>query len=422
LGQNKPKPVLHGNPKTALDTKVALPDLTDDQQTQYEQLVQMAKAAKAPAAKVIRDQYIQTRADDYVVKGMDKESAVRMITQMLEGQVLLPDFVLTSEDDIEVTVAELLQNKAQWHGRNFHDPVEPDYHDDDRIARAYLNGPGRPLIRSFAHGGCTYFLSHATETIQLSPGERHAYMQQMATVLKDRGEFYARANELVSIDVDNKFVNHNALTVLSVFDRSFRFEAYAKKDKKWVPADPPKDLAQLFHAAFVPAFLPIKSIITAPIMCPLTQRLITVSGYDAETGLFAVMPDDAWPVIEQPTTADLEEALAVLWRCVSLFPFVDPIDDTIMLTAMLTAVLRPLLPTAPGFAFDAAVQSSGKSLLTSVLSALSGVAPLTSPWPHGQGAEAEVKKTIFAKLLEGRPVITFDNVVGEVDSPSLAAV
>jgi hypothetical protein len=421
LKQTKPKPELHGNPKMALDTKVALPNLTAEQQKQYEQLVQAAKAAKAPEAKVIRDQYIQTRADEYVAKGMDKDSAVRMITQLLEGQVLSADFVLTSEDGIEVTVAELLRNKAQWNGKNFHDPIEPDYHGDDRIARAYLTGPGRPLIRSFAHGGCTYFLSHTTETIQLNPGERHPYQQKMATVLRERGEFYVRANGLVSVDADNKFVNHNALTVLSVFDRSFRFETFAKKDKKWLPVDPPKDLAQLFHAAFVSEFSPIKSIITAPIMCPLTQRLITSSGYDAETCLFAAMPDDICPVTEQPSLADLADGLALLWRSVSLFPFVDPIDETIMLTAMLTAVMRPLLPTAPGIAFDAPVQGSGKSLLTMVLCALSGVKPAMTPWPGARG-EPEIDKTIFTKLLEGCPVVAFDNVTGEVDSPSLASV
>lgn len=422
LMQKKPKPELHGNPKLALDTQVALPDLTPAQVSQYAQLVQAAKAAKGPEAKVVRDKYIEDRADGYVAKGMDRAAAVKVVTQALEGQVLSADFVLTSQDGVEVTVAELLSDKALWHGKNFHDPVEPDCHDDDRIARAYLNGPGRPTIRSFAHGGCTYFLSPMTETIQLTAGERHSYMQQMAAVLKDRGEFYARSGGLVSIDIDNKFFNQNALTVLSVFDRSFRFESFAKKEKKWLPADPPKDLAQLFHAAYAPAFLPIKAIITAPIMCPLTQRLITASGYDAETGLFAAMSDDVCPVIERPTMADIENALVVLWRCVSLFPFVEPIDETVMLTAMLTAVMRALLPTAPGFAIDAAVQASGKSLLTSVLSALSGRAPLMSPWPSGNGSEAEVKKAIFAMLLEGREVITFDNVVGEVDSPSLAAV
>ena len=92
-----------------------------------------------------------------------------------------------------------------------------------------------------------------------------------------------------------------------------------------------------------------------------------------------------------------------------------------MLTAMLTAIERPLLPTAPGFAFDAPVQASGKSLLTKVLAELSGTTPVMSPHP-GSSGEQELRKSIFAMLLEGRRVIVFDNVIGEVDSASLAAV
>jgi hypothetical protein len=44
-----------------------------------------------------------------------------------------------------------------------------------------------------------------------------------------------------------------------------------------------------------------------------------------------------------------------------------------------------------------------------------------SPHP-GSSGEQELRKSIFAMLLEGRQVIVFDNVIGEVDSPSLAAV
>jgi len=421
LVQKKPKPELHGNPRLALDTRVALPDLTPEDESRYEQLVRVAKEAKAPEAAAIRERYINMRADQYVTNGMNKAAAIRMVTQALEGQVLAADYVLRSADGIEVTVAEVLKNKARWHGKNFCDPIEPDYHDDDRIARAYLNGPGRPIILSFAHGGCKYYLSHATETIRLIAGQRHAYMNRMAAVLGERGEFYQRDGSLVSVNDDNRFTLQSEHHVLTVFDRSFRFEAYSLKAKDWLPADPSLELAKQFRGAFTSQFLPIKAIITAPIMDPKTQRLITVSGYDVETGIFASLPDDLYPVIEHPTMSDIEDALSLLWSSVSEFPYCDATDETVMLSAMLTAVLRPLLPTSPGFAFDAAVQSSGKSLLTMVLSALCGMKPTMSPWPGSRG-EAEVNKTIFTVLLEGRPVVVFDNVLGEVDSPSLAAV
>lgn len=421
LMQKKPKPELHGDPLLVLDTRAALPDLAPDEESRYELLVKAAKDARAADAKVVREQYIEARADEYVAKGMETAAAVMMITQSLEGQVLGADFVLRSEDGIEVTVGEILGDRARWQGKNFCDPIEPDYHDDDRIARAYLNGPGRPIISSFAHGGCTYYLSHATETIRMTGGERHSYMDRMATALGERSEFYQHAGRLVSVSDDNRFLEQSEHHVLTVFDRSFRFEKYSAKTKDWYPTDPSLELAKHFRGAFGSGFLPIKAIVTAPIIDPRNQRLITISGYDMDTGIYASLPDDLCPVIEKPTMADIENALSLLWRSVSEFPYVEAIDETVMLTAMLTAVLRPLLPTAPGFAFDAPVQSSGKSLLTMVLSALGGMKPTMSPWPGSRG-EAEVNKTIFSMLMEGRPVIVFDNVLGEVDSPSLAAV
>ena len=421
LTQKKPKPELHGDPMLTLDARVALPDLTPEEESRYEQLVKVAKDAKAPEAKIVRERYIEMRADEYVAKGMGKVAAVKLVMQALEGQVLAADFVLRLEGGTEVTVGDILSNKAQWHGKNFCDPIEPDYHDDDRIARAYLNGPGRPVLRSFAHGGCTYYLSHAIETIQITGGERHAYMDRMAIVLGERGEFYQRGGRLVAVSDENRFNEQSEHHVLTVFDRSFRFEKYSAKSKSWYATDPSLELAKQFRGAFTSRFLPIKAVVTAPIIDPRTQRLITASGYDTETGIYAALPDDVCPVIERPSMTDIENALSLLWRSVSEFPYVEAIDETVMLTAMLTAVLRPLLPTAPGFAYDAPVQSSGKSLLTMVLSALSGMKPTMSPWPGSRG-EAEVNKTIFSMLMEGRPVIVFDNVLGEVDSPSLAAV
>ncbi len=156
-------------------------------------------------------------------------------------------------------------------------------------------------------------------------------------------------------------------------------------------------------------------------MDPHTRRLINTTGYDTSTGVYAAMPDEVHPVILQPTLAEVVHALTVLWWSVRLFPYAEPVDEPVMLTAMLTAIERPLLPTAPGFAFDAPVQASGKSLLTKVLAELSGTTPVMSPQP-GSSGEQELRKSIFAMLLEGRRVIVFDNVIGEVDSASLAAV
>lgn len=282
-------------------------------------------------------------------------------------------------------------------------------------------GPGRPSIHSFAHGGMKYELTDRDVTIHLVAGDRYNYMCRIVEVLRQRGELYRRAERMVAIRHDGTFEVQTEQTMLTLLDRSFRFEALngAKKTSSACNASLP--LARQILGSFGPEFPLVNTVVTAPILVPGTHRLIDAAGFDVDSGTYAMLPDDICQPITTPTLDDVVQALGLLWSPVRLFPFVGPIDQTVMLTAMLTAVERPLLPTAPGFAFDAPVQGSGKSLLTKVLAELSGTEPVMSPHPGSQSDE-EMRKTLFAKLLEGRRVIVFDNVIGDVDSASLAAV
>ena len=423
LAQRKPPPKLHGNPKSVLDTRLALPDLSADEVSRYDQLVSEAKAQQQAAAASIRSSYMQDRVAAYIAKGMDPAAATRVMSAAMENRVLHADFVLTSEEGDPVTVGQLLADKAVWHGRRFADPVEPDYHKDRRVARAYLDGPGRPRIHSFAHGGCSYLLSHAAVTVQLGAGDRSEYMQKIASVFRERGTFYRRGGSLVAIDDDLKLEIQNEQLVLAAMDRSFRFEKTVVRNSTptVVVADMPPAHARHFAHAFASHFSMLRAVATAPILNPTTGRVVDITGYDIETGVYVNVPEQ-WPgVPDMPSTHEVEQALRQLWWPVRLFPFAEPVDQTIMLTAMLTAVVRVNLPTAPGFAFDAPIQASGKTLLIRVLNALGGTSTAVSAKPDARGDE-EMRKRLFALLLGGHGSVVIDNVVGEFDSPSLAAM
>ena len=116
LKQVKPKPELHGNPKLALETVLALPDLIQSDEDEYQRLLTQAKTAKAGEAKMVRDQYVVNRVTELVATGMDHEVATKMVSDSLERNILGPDFVLATEDGDQVTVGELLTNRTQWHG------------------------------------------------------------------------------------------------------------------------------------------------------------------------------------------------------------------------------------------------------------------------------------------------------------------
>lgn len=419
LKSRKPIPTLMGNPNLALDTRIALPDLTPDEEAEYKRLVAAAKAAKRVEAESVRETYKKGRVEDLVKNGLDPDAAERVITQALDGCVLLADFRLTTEDGQTVSVGEILRDKARWHRTRFADPIEPEYHGDNRIATAFLDGPGRPHIYSYAHGGCHYRLSHNVLTIRLQRGERAPYMDQITGSFLDAGEFYRRGEKLVSISDDGAMAIQSSFQILKAMDQQFRFEKYERKN--WVPADASLEMAKMFGDAYVTRFPKLKAVLSAPIIVPETGRLISKSGYDIGTGAYVHIDGDVFYIPEEPNMAEIREALCELWWAVRLFPFATELDETVMLTALLTAVLRPLLPTAPGFAFDAPIQASGKTLLIKVLAALSGSPPKISPQPNGRNDE-EMRKRLFAELLGGHNVIVIDNIVGEFDSPSLAAL
>ena len=243
LSQQKPKPELHGDAGLALDTRQALSDLPADEAARYEHLLVAAKASKASDAATARTAYVEERVSELVASGVERAAAEKTITTAIDAQVLGTDFVLTTEDGQTVSVGQILADKVNWHEKNFADPIEPDYHGDRRVARAYLNGPGRPCIHSFAHGGQTYLLNAAARAIVLVADGRHAYMEEIVEEFLKRGEFYERAGELVSINGTGQIVRQGDQAVLAAMDRTFSFKKY--RDKNLVPANRSTDPSSL---------------------------------------------------------------------------------------------------------------------------------------------------------------------------------
>jgi hypothetical protein len=145
-------------------------------------------------------------------------------------------------------------------------------------------------------------------------------------------------------------------------------------------------------------------------------------GYDESTRLLLHTDDVVYPVPYHPTRKEALAALDTVWRVFETFPFVSAIDRAVHLAAILTAAVRPVLPTAPGFAYDAPVQGSGKTLLAQCIGALAiGKSP--DIWPHiSYRNDEEIRKRIMAALQPGARAIIWDNVVGTFDSAAMASL
>src|SRR5262249_28501253 len=146
----------------------------------------------------------------------------------------------------------------------------------------------------------------------------------------------------------------------------------------------------------------LNAVITAPII--VRQRLLSRPGYDEATGLLLVQSEEEVEWNTEPTVVDAWRAFDRLQVLFDTFPFATPADRGVFLAALFTAVMRPGLRTAPGFAFDAPAQGTGKSLLTDCV-AIVGTGNAPSALPHLYDDEAEVRKRLVSLLHRGTPVM-----------------
>ncbi len=119
--------------------------------------------------------------------------------------------------------------------------------------------------------------------------------------------------------------------------------------------------------------------------------------------------------VQAPTRADAEIALVALSALLTEFPFVDGrggVDEAVALSAMITPVVRGAIPNAPMHVFRANTAGTGKSYLADVASAIS--AGRDCPVLAAGQDEIETEKRLAGLLLAGFPLISLDNVNGEL--------
>ncbi|MFZ4700310.1 MAG: DNA primase family protein [Candidatus Methylumidiphilus sp.] len=144
---------------TAMETRVALPDLTKKERKDYDALVAAAEKAAEPEAAQVRTAYIEAEAEKLVKAGATPEAARATIEARSRGDLAGTDIIELADRTVAI-VAEILTDPTKYHGKACADPVEgPGYGRSTAII--YCNQP-EPIIRSFAHGEAIYRL-HAGE-------------------------------------------------------------------------------------------------------------------------------------------------------------------------------------------------------------------------------------------------------------------
>ncbi len=166
----------------------------------------------------------------------------------------------------------------------------------------------------------------------------------------------------------------------------------------------------------------LNRVVTVPVFSP-SGTLQTEPGYHPDARVYYEPPKGLTipPVSERPTPAEV--ATAKHWLLDELlgeFPFVGEADKAHAVALALQPFVRDLINGfTPFHLFEAAKQGTGKGLLVRVLTAISTGGGGVSPTPMS-GSEEEVRKMLFAKLLEGPTFILLDNLSGTVSSDALA--
>ena len=188
-----------------------------------------------------------------------------------------------------------------------------------------------------------------------------------------------------------------------------------------VGSTPPKDIAEDI-LALNPGkwpFPPLVAIVETPVIRP-DGSILDNPGYDAVTSLYYAPRGnmEACRVPLKPTQADIDAALALIWDTIGEFPYVGIADKANALGLLLTPIMRPAIRRhIPLCLIDAPKQGTGKGLFSDCVSIIATgetASILTAP-----DNEAEWDKRITAILMQGRTVITIDNLAGKLQSSTL---
>lgn len=246
--------------------------------------------------------------------------------------------------------------------------------------------------------------------IRVSPGELHQTVAAAERILADHGRYFHAGGPIVrvvdrpGVGVLSELVNDQTLT--SVLSSKIDWERPIKSNE-WVRSDPPAAVVQNLLRGQDRPYLPVlQGLARQPFFGP-GRRLVTTSGYHAETGIYAAF-DSADYKLDDPTKDAAEHSLAYLNWLIGEFAFDTEADRSAALAAMLTAAIRPSLPQAPAFSINGTRSGSGKSYLAKIITRMAGPAePYNVSYPTKAD---EATKVVLAMLLEKPAVILFDDM------------
>ncbi|WP_267428234.1 PriCT-2 domain-containing protein [Methylobacterium sp. GC_Met_2] len=283
----------------------------------------------------------------------------------------------------------------------------------DPEAEPSAEDDGRPIVR-FVNGKVPEAVDRM-ESLLLSAGVQ-IYSRAGALVRPVIDEVPAAKGRMTTVARMSPLV---AVSLADMVARIMRVQRFDWRAEDWLDINPPSEMTlTLLTREGQWRVPPVAGIITTPTLRP-DGSLLTAAGYDRATRLYLAhdpgftMPD----LMERPDRNEAAAALAFIETLLVGFPFVGPVDRAVALSGILTALVRGVLPTAPLHAIRAHSPGTGKSFLVDLAAVIA--TGRRCPVIAAGKTEEETEKRLGALLRDAVPVVSIDNVNGELGGDML---
>lgn len=440
LTQNRPAPeIINGNAEPF--NLNLIKDLNESEKRKLAKLIKTHQQEKEPERQEKKRLWVENRILDIQSKPMPKEIASigdkeerdkafekhlaeqksKLMSAVEDRPGLYGDFILVvDKSKSEITVAQVVDDPNKWHGKYICDPLEPEYNNYKTCALILLKTGGKPIIKSYAHGGKTYDLFTQPYEIKYQGGDYPMLIKEAQDRLKKDAVVYQYGNNLCFVGNDGKI---NLVTngwLRSRLEKLIAFKKYDKRTGDYHPADCPPELQTRIIENIGEWGLDELIGVTSGALFRSDGTLLNQQGYDPQTKLIYRGDDpnnDNIPL--NPSREQLQNALTKLWEPFKSFPYAENISKGVQLAALFTQIQRRVLKTAPAFLYTAPEIGSGKSLNARTTCLISGSEPTPKTWD----ARPEDQNKKLLSVLIGNPESVFiDNVAGILKSDTLSAI
>jgi putative DNA primase/helicase len=261
-------------------------------------------------------------------------------------------------------------------------------------------------------------------TIRVGPRISTMTTRTQKMLIAARVPFYQRGGELVRPIIRTVKAAHGRLTktaqlksISAIFMRDTmcrhaHWERMDKRSGEFVKTTAPMSVATtLLERDGIWGFPEIVGVIATPTMRP-DGTLLLKQGYDPATRLLLIEPPKMSEIPDQPTREDALKTLALLEELISESPFDDEPSRAVALSGLITPVVRGAFAVAPMHVSSAPVAGSGKSFLWDLVAAISTGQQRIPVIAAGSAEETE--KRLVGVMLTAQPLISIDNVNGEL--------